>query len=730
MATMKCGLRLLLAFLLGFIGQGFAQNASFNFTGAPDTVAGWTNVSGDPSLAVRSVTAPSGITISSVATANWSQYGDQSANNGLGENSSGVFPAAVLYNHWYSYDGGAMYQSAAPQLIVSGLNRNSVYSLQMAGSSTNTLNANPTVYTVVGLTNYGSYGLNNQDNVYGSVVFSNVSPDSTGRIRIYVNTSPISNVADICGLVITSSPLPVGLLRAGMGVAQAGQSLALGDSVARIGPHAFTSNRYQYLNGYQYSIGGTVKEPAGHPVARLYDNGDLAFSTTMDTTVNTETQSGLRFHPRTGLLQVGATDRGDSTLFYPNGAWPGGGILMNSDDAPSIFNGQIVDSYLGGGNYLVDTTASMNLTMLAGQVGYLTDGAYLNDFIVSHDFESTSGVDNTLVGGLSPRINNPVSVSYLSGYLNGTVDTAYGSLAAGSLVQFGGLWQTTTGVYTINRTPGGVAIGSNNVNFSSLSSTGLQGLNAAGLAGYPLFSLGNMNSYGSAQSNALTVLYNGRMQINTTGYSVGLTQPAVTPQAALDVVSTNSGVLFPRLTTVQQDSIAISDLQTGLLLYNTDSSTYQFFNAGSWKNMGGNYKLARWTYVGSSTSDSPDNIGIGTSNTQGYKWAVNGDAVVSAMNVKPPANWPDGVFLPGYHLRALPEVAQYVRERHHLPEVESGEEVENKGVSVAEQQALLLKKVEELTLYVIDLNKRAAALRRDNARLKKQYLKDHAHKNK
>jgi hypothetical protein len=99
------------------------------------------------------------------------------------------------------------------------------------------------------------------------------------------------------------------------------------------------------------------------------------------------------------------------------------------------------------------------------------------------------------------------------------------------------------------------------------------------------------------------------------------------------------------------------------------------------------------------------NVGIGTDDTKGYRLAVNGDAVFTKVKVKPFGNWPDYVFHSTYRLRSLSEVAQYIQQHHHLPEVPSAEEVKNNGLDVGDNQAVLLKKIEELTLYIIHQNK-------------------------
>jgi hypothetical protein len=71
----------------------------------------------------------------------------------------------------------------------------------------------------------------------------------------------------------------------------------------------------------------------------------------------------------------------------------------------------------------------------------------------------------------------------------------------------------------------------------------------------------------------------------------------------------------------------------------------------------------------------------------------------------------DYVFDTGYALRPLREVEQFVRVNHHLPEVEPAAQMQKEGLDVGDNQTVLLKKIEELTLYVIELQKQVDSLK-------------------
>ncbi len=98
------------------------------------------------------------------------------------------------------------------------------------------------------------------------------------------------------------------------------------------------------------------------------------------------------------------------------------------------------------------------------------------------------------------------------------------------------------------------------------------------------------------------------------------------------------------------------------------------------------------------------NIGIGTTDTKGYKLAVNG--TIRSKEVKVEASdWPDYVFKSTYKLLTLNEVKTYIDKHQHLPEMPSEKEVKKNGIALGEMVKLQTKKIEELTLYLIDKDK-------------------------
>ena len=113
-------------------------------------------------------------------------------------------------------------------------------------------------------------------------------------------------------------------------------------------------------------------------------------------------------------------------------------------------------------------------------------------------------------------------------------------------------------------------------------------------------------------------------------------------------------------------------------------------------------------------------MAIGTTDPKGYKLAVNGSAIATSMRVKLNANWPDFVFLKDYKLPTLNEVKAYIDKNQHLPDMPSADEVHANGLDLGEMNRLLLKKVEELTLYLIEQKETTDNLKKEIKGLKEQ----------
>jgi hypothetical protein len=110
-------------------------------------------------------------------------------------------------------------------------------------------------------------------------------------------------------------------------------------------------------------------------------------------------------------------------------------------------------------------------------------------------------------------------------------------------------------------------------------------------------------------------------------------------------------------------------------------------------------------------------VGTTTAAT-GYMVSVDGKIMCEELKVQDSGSWPDYVFSEHYDLPTLDEVEAHIAARSHLPGVPDACTVETEGLLVGEMQNILLKKIEELTLYMIDANKEIRSLKAENERMR------------
>jgi hypothetical protein len=115
-------------------------------------------------------------------------------------------------------------------------------------------------------------------------------------------------------------------------------------------------------------------------------------------------------------------------------------------------------------------------------------------------------------------------------------------------------------------------------------------------------------------------------------------------------------------------------------------------------------------------------VGIGTTTIPtDYRLAVAGNVIAEKIKVKKQSSgWPDFVFSPNYKLPSLTEVEAFVIQNSHLSEIPSANEIEKDGQDLGEMNRLLLKKVEELTLYLIEQSKEIKLLKSKVEQLEKK----------
>ncbi len=167
--------------------------------------------------------------------------------------------------------------------------------------------------------------------------------------------------------------------------------------------------------------------------------------------------------------------------------------------------------------------------------------------------------------------------------------------------------------------------------------------------------------------------------------------------------------------------------QTGGIIINRDGDNGQYLtfdrnHSQKWQlhaGVGGNDQLSLRNKDNDivMTVLQSKSIGIGTESTGSHLLAVNGS--IGAREIKVEASgWSDFVFENDYNLPSLSDVENYISKNNHLPSVPSESEVMKDGINLGEMDAILLQKIEELTLYTIEQEKKIQALESENNELK------------
>ena len=216
----------------------------------------------------------------------------------------------------------------------------------------------------------------------------------------------------------------------------------------------------------------------------------------------------------------------------------------------------------------------------------------------------------------------------------------------------------------------------------------------------------------------MRILDNGKVGINT-----------VTPRCLFHVYQGTSSALSSTYQSIaiesnnhsQMDILSGQNKESAIYLKTTNSSGNQTFGGvGYFTQNTSSYGLD--FYSGNTVRMrilENGRIGIGTL-TPDFDLDVVG--TIRAHHIKVNLDKAaDFVFDPSYKLLKLSEVETFVKENRHLPSVPSADDFKKNGMDVSEMNNLLLKKIEELTLYVIEQKKDVDNLRLENEKLKSQF---------
>ncbi len=196
-----------------------------------------------------------------------------------------------------------------------------------------------------------------------------------------------------------------------------------------------------------------------------------------------------------------------------------------------------------------------------------------------------------------------------------------------------------------------------------------------------------------------------------------------------DASTTSYGAIYDGATGIR--AVDITDFKFGVgttgtnirsyLYYDADVNDRQYFYAPRVEVVDGNEptiaSLLGLSGVTPNQGYFSGNVGIKTQTPGSYELAVNGKIRAKEIKVET-ANWPDYVFEEGYQLGTLEELESYIKANKHLPEMPNAKELESNGLKVGEMLKLQQQKIEELTLQLIEMNKRLNNQQKEIKRLK------------
>ena len=438
-------------------------------------------------------------------------------------------------------------------------------------------------------------------------------------------------------------------------------------------------------------------------------------------------QRGSIQNPANGLM-VYQTDFLSGFYYFDGKNWSPLTSTTNANSVADANNwGLLGNAGTSAATNFIGTTDAANLVFKVNnqKSGYLgADGS--TSFGYQSVNANTTGVNNTAIGFRALNLNttgsNNVAIGFTSLYSNvsGVNNVALGAFTL--LANTTGFNNIGVGIYALNSNVGGnnnIALGGsalqNNTTGGGNTALGTQALfsNTTGDAnlGLGLFAV-KANTTG-ANNAGIGVLALGN---NTTGSN----NMAIGYNALSSNISGNTNTAIGKESgfsnTVGNGNLFLG-FQAGYSetgsnkLYIANSNTTQPTVYGdlsaNFVSIGNNITLAKRDAIATAGS---------------YGLLVEKGILTEKLKVATisSADWADYVFESSYKLMALEEVEKFVKANKHLPNVPSADEMSKNGLDVVTSDSKLLEKIEELTLYMIEMNKEIKALKKENEQLKKK----------
>jgi hypothetical protein len=426
-------------------------------------------------------------------------------------------------------------------------------------------------------------------------------------------------------------------------------------------------------------------------------------------TLNVSDNSTLKDLFVNGKLGIGVNNPSESLDINGNLKLTGGmnGATLNVGQA-TISQGFTAGSSSVSGNLTVsgmlnsqsvnasDITASNNISMSSlTTTGNATIGQKLG---VTGDATVNGKLNAPTIFSTDLNVSNELEVTGLSELKGGAAIT--GNTSMNNVSVTGTFSAENLAVNSINAT-GNASVGQNltvNGNGAVQGTLGVSGALTAGIVSSSQITITNDLTVGQNLKVNGTGTVAGNLSVNGSSNITGdlnIQGILTASNFSLSNVNTSGNATISQNLVVNGLSQLGGDLQVagnvkaGII----EATEFRTTSGGSAFNFD-NAIISQTLAISTTNSSVPEN----------YKLAVGGNIIATGVDIKVPQKWPDYVFTDGHKLLTIDEVSAFVKEHGHLPNVLSAKQMEQRqNYSVSEMDAKLLEKIEELTLYIIEL---------------------------